>query len=177
MLAYHVPQTNSEDYYALSLLESILSSGNTSRLYKSLVDDRQLAIQVSTDFSYAFDPFLFVIYGICNKGITPNHLEQAMIAELDKIIDEGVKPEELQKVKNQKLMEFYRTMETINGKANNIGNYELFFGDYKKLFSAPQDFAKVTADDIQKVAAKYFTKNNRTVGIMQSSTQEEEKSK
>jgi predicted Zn-dependent peptidase len=177
MLAYHVPQTNSEDYYALSLLESILSSGNTSRLYKSLVDDRQLAIQVSTDFGYAFDPFLFVIYGICNKGITPNHLEQAMITELDKIIDEGVKPEELQKVKNQKLMEFYRTMETINGKANNIGNYELFFGDYKKLFSAPQDFAKVTADDIQKVAAKYFTKNNRTVGIMQSSTQEEEKSK
>ena len=107
MLAYHVPQTNSDDYYALSLLESILSSGNTSRLYKSLVDDRQLAIEVSTDFSYAFDPFLFVIYGICNKGITPNHLEQAILAELDKIIKDGVKPEELQKVKNQKLMDFY----------------------------------------------------------------------
>jgi len=74
--------------------------------------------------------------------------------------------EELQKVKNQKLMEFYHTMETINGKANTIGNYELFFGDYKKLFSAPQDFAKVTAEDIQRVAAKYFTKKNRTVGIL-----------
>jgi predicted Zn-dependent peptidase len=57
-------------------------------------------------------------------------------------------------------------METINGKANTIGTYELFFGDYKKLFSAPQDFAKVTAKDIQRVAAKYFTKNNRTVGIL-----------
>jgi len=166
MLAYHVPQTNSEDYYALSLLESILSSGKTSRLYSSLVDQRQLAIEVSADYSYAFDPYIFTIYGICSKGITPVHLEAAIIAELDKVIKDGVTPEELEKVKNQKLMEFYHTMETINGKANTIGTYELFFGDYKKLFSAPQDFAKVTAKDIQRVAAKYFTKNNRTVGIL-----------
>ena len=168
MLAYHVPQTISEDYYALSLLESILSSGKTSRLYNSLVDERQIAIRVSTDYSYAFDPFLFIIYGICGKGITPAHLEAAILEQLDKIIEEGIKPEELQKVKNQKLMEFYHTMETINGKANTIGTYELFFGDFKKLFSAPRDFARVTAEDIQKVAAKYFTKNNRTVGTMQA---------
>ena len=166
MLAYHVPQTNSEDYYALSLLESILSSGKTSRLYSSLVDQRQLAIEVSTDYSYAFDPYIFTIYGICGKDITPVHLEAAIIAELDKVIQDGVTKEELEKVKNQKLMEFYHTMETINGKANTIGTYELFFGDYKKLFSAPQDFAMVTADDVQKVAAKYFTKKNRTVGIL-----------
>jgi predicted Zn-dependent peptidase len=166
MLAHHVPQTNSEDYYALSLLESILSSGNTSRLYSSLIDERQLAVEVSTDYSYAFDPYIFIIYGICSKDITPEHLEAAIIAELDKIIKEGVTDEELQKVKNQKLMEFYHTMETINGKANTIGTYELFFGDYKKLFSAPQDFAKVTAEDVQRVTAKYFTKENRTVGIL-----------
>ena len=52
--------------------------------------------------------------------------------------------------------------------------YELFFDDYKKLFSAPQDFAKVTAKDIQKVAKKYFTKKNRTVGVMMAATEEEE---
>ena len=68
-------------------------------------------------------------------------------------------------------------METINGKARNIGNYELFFGDYKKLFSAPQDFAKVTAEDIQRVAEKYFTKNNRTVGFLLSSENEKEETK
>jgi len=166
MMAFHVPQTSSEDYYALSLLESILSSGNTSRLYSSLVDERQLAVWISTDYSYAFDPYIFTIYGICSKGITPAHLEAAIITELDKVINDGVTKEELQKVKNQKLMDFYHTMETINGKANTIGTYELFFGDYKKLFSAPQDFAKVTAEDIQRVAAKYFIKKNRTVGIL-----------
>ena len=63
-------------------------------------------------------------------------------------------------------------METINGKANTIGTYELFFGDYKKLFSAPEDYNKVTKEEIQQVAEKYFTKNNRTVGILNT---EEEK--
>jgi len=166
MLAYHVPQTNSDEYYALSLLESILSSGKTSRLYNSLVDERQIAIRVSTDYSYAFDPYIFTIYGICANKVKPDLLESAILAELDKIIKDGVTEQELQKVKNQKLMDFYHTMETINGKANTIGTYDLFFGDYKKLFSAPQDFARVTAEDIQKVAKKYFIKKNRTVGVM-----------
>ena len=166
MMAFHVPQTSSEDYYALSLLESILSSGNTSRLYSALVDERQLAVWISTDYSHAFDPYIFSIFGVCSKGVSPSLLENSIITELEKIIKDGVKAEELQKVKNQKLMEFYHTMETINGKANTIGTYELFFGDYKKLFSAPQDFAKVSAEDIQRVAAKYFIKKNRTVGIL-----------
>lgn len=174
MIAYHVPQTNSEDYYALSLLESVLSSGKTSRLYKALIDEKQLAIDVSTDYSYAFDPFLFVIYGICGSDIEPELLESAIHEEVDKIIKEGVTEQELQKVKNQKLMDFYYTMETIDGKANTIGTYDLFFGDYKKLFSAPQDFAKVIAEDIRKVAEKYFIKKNRTVGIMMAATEEVE---
>ena len=168
MIAYHVPQTNSEEYYALSLLESILSSGKTSRLYSSLIDENQLAIDLGTDYSYAFDPYLFTVYAICSNGVSPDSLETAILSEIDKIIKDGVTPDELQKVKNQKLMEFYYTMETINGKANTIGTYDLFFGDYKKLFSAPQDFAKVTAEDVQKVAQKYFTANNRTIGIMQA---------
>ena len=168
MIACHVPQTNSEEYYALSLLESILSSGKTSRLYSSLIDENQLAIDLGTDYSYAIDPYLFTVYAICSNGVSPDSLEKVILSEIDKVIKDGVTPDELQKVKNQKLMEFYYTMETINGKANSIGTYDLFFGDYKKLFSAPQDFAKITAEDIQKVAAKYFTTNNRTIGIMQA---------
>ena len=108
------------------------------------------------------------IYAIANQDIKAETLEKAILDEIDKIIKEGVTDNELQKVKNQKLMNFYYTMETINGKANTIGTYELFFGDYKKLFTAPQDFSKVTREEIQRVAQKYFTKDNRTVGILQS---------
>ena len=74
----------------------------------------------------------------------------------------------MQKVKNQKLMEFYHVMETINGKANQIGNYQVFFGDYKKLFDAPNQYQKVTSDDIKDIVKKYFQKSNRTVGILTS---------
>ncbi len=171
MITYHVPETGSADYYALDLLSSILSTGRSSRLYSSLIEDKQLALQVGTYFGEAFDPTLFYFYGICNDEVTASKLEKAIIDEVDKIINEGINEGELQKVKNQKLMEFYRTMETINGISNTVGTYELFFGDYKKLFTAPDDYKKVTADDIKNVAAKYFTKQNRTVGIL--NTEEE----
>ncbi|MGB5289019.1 MAG: pitrilysin family protein, partial [Ignavibacteriaceae bacterium] len=166
LFAYHVPQSGSDEYYALDLLESILSSGRTSRLYKSIVDDKQLAIDIGTYYGQAFDPTIMMIYAIANQDVKAEVLEKAILDEVDKIIKEGVTEDELQKVKNQKLMSFYRTMETISGKANTIGTYELFFGDYKKLFSAPEDYNKVTREEIQQVAQKYFTKDNRTVGVL-----------
>ena len=166
LFAYHVPQSNSEEYYALDMLESILSAGRTSRLYKSIVDDKQLAVDIGTYYGNAFDPTVMWIYAIANQDVNESDLEKAILDEIDKVVKEGVTENELQKVKNQKLMGFYRTMETINGKANTIGTYELFFGDYKKLFSAPKDYNKVTREDIQQVAQKYFTQDNRTVGIL-----------
>lgn len=171
MFAHHVPETGSEDYYSLNLLNSVLSQGRSSRFYNSLVEEKQLAVQAGSLYFDAFDPTLFYFYGICSDGVKPSELEKAMIDEIEKIINEGISENELQKVKNQQLMSFYRTMETINGLSNTIGTYELFFGDYKKLFTAPDDYKKVTTEDIQRVAAKYFTKLNRTVGIL--NTEEE----
>ncbi|HEX2865481.1 MAG TPA: pitrilysin family protein [Ignavibacteriales bacterium] len=167
MIAYHVPQTGSSDYYALDLLNSILSEGKSSRLYNALVDKKQLATEVFTYTPQAFDPFLMFIYAVASNDVKAEALEQAIYAELDKISKDGVSDNELQKAKNQKLMEFYHSMETINGKANSIGTYELFFGDFKKLFSAPDDYRKVTNDDIKRIAQKYFTQSNRTVGFLE----------
>ncbi|HEX7358381.1 MAG TPA: pitrilysin family protein, partial [Ignavibacteriaceae bacterium] len=166
MITYHVPQSGSEDYYALDLLNSILSEGESSRLYNSIINNQQLALEVGSFYPEAFDPTLFYLYGICNDGVSASQLEQAVLNEVDKITKEGISESELQKVKNQKLMSFYRTTETINGMSNTLGTYELFFGDYKKMFTAPDDYKKVTAQDIQKVAAKYLTKQNRTVGVL-----------
>lgn len=172
LIAFHVPQSGTSDYYALDLLNSILSEGESSRLYTSLVDNQQLALEVGTYYPEAFDPTLFFIYGICSENVKASQLEQAIIAEINKIIENGVSENELQKVKNQKLMQFYQTTETINGMSNTIGTYELFFGDYKKLFTAPDDYKKVTVNDIKRVAEKYFTKQNRTTGIL--NTEEEQ---
>jgi zinc protease len=171
MIAYHTPESKNEDYYALNILSSVLSSGQSSRLYSALVDKQQLATQVETDFGDSFDPNLFNFYAVANKNVNETDLENAIYAEIEKIKTNGISETELQKIKNQKLMEFYSQVETINGKSNNIGTYEVFFGDYKKMFNAPANYNKITVADVQNVAKKYFVKSNRTVGILKTNVE------
>jgi predicted Zn-dependent peptidase len=171
MIAYHTPESKNEDYYALNILSSVLSSGQSSRLYSALVDKQQLATQVETDFGDSFDPNLFNFYAVTNKNVNETDVENAIYAEIEKIKTNGISETELQKIKNQKLMEFYSQVETINGKSNNIGTYEVFFGDYKKMFNAPANYNKITVADVQNVAKKYFTKSNRTVGILKTNVE------
>jgi len=172
MIGYKTPDSKNEDYYALNILSSVLSSGNSSRLYAALVDQKQLATEVFTNFGDTFDPNLFNVYAVANKDVKDLDLEQAIYTEIEKIKKEGISEKELQKIKNQKLMEFYSQVETINGKSNNIGTYEVFFGDYRKMFDAPDKYNKITVADVQKVANKYFTKSNRTVGILKTNSEE-----
>lgn len=169
-IAYKAPEAKHADYYAVVLLNDILSSGNSSRLYAALVDDKQLATAVFSRYQESFDPTLFNILAMTNKGINENDLEKAVYTEIEKIQKEGITEKELQKVKNQRLVDFYRSVETIDGKSNNIGTYEVFFGDYSKMFQAPEKFNNVTAQDIQRVANTYLHAKNRTVGILKSDT-------
>jgi len=172
MIGYKTPESKNEDYYALNILSSILSSGNSSRLYSALVDQKELATQVFTDYGDSFDPSLFNVYAVANKDVKESDLEQAIYTEIEKIKKEGISEKELQKIKNQKLMEFYGQVETINGKSNNIGTYEVFFGDYRKMFDAPANYNKVTVADVQRVANKYLIKSKRTVGILKTNVEE-----
>ena len=168
LMGFHIPENRHPDYYALDILSDILTSGNSSRMESSLVNGEQIA---STVFSYVpetIDPNLFYIYGVAAKDVSAQQLEKGIIKQINKVIKEGVTERELQKVKNAKLVNFYRTMSTINGKANTIGSYEMYFGDYKKLFNAPEYYSKVTAADVQEVAKKYLRKANRTVGVLSS---------
>ncbi|GAA4315352.1 pitrilysin family protein [Mucilaginibacter gynuensis] len=171
IMGYHTPDTQNSDYYALSILSDILSSGNSSRLYTALVDNKQVATEVSTDFGENFDPNLFSIYAVVAKSSNEADVEKAIDAEIEKVQKESVTAVELQKIKNQKLIQLYRQLETINGKANALGTYEVFFGDYKKLFDAPEAFNKVTAADVQRVAKEYLKKTNRTVGVAKSNVE------
>ncbi|AQG81085.1 M16 family metallopeptidase [Spirosoma montaniterrae] len=166
LLAWHTPETRHPDYYALDLLSGILTTGNSSRLTKALVLDSTIASRAFSSFGESFDPNLFSIYAIAASNVSAPQLEKSVLYQIDKLVNEGITDVELQKLKNQKLMEFYRTMETINGKANSLGTYELFFGDYRKLYEAPSLYEKVTKEDVQRVARTYLTERNRTVGYL-----------
>ena len=165
-IGYHVPATSDPDYYALQVLETVLFSGQSSRMYKRLVDKDQIALSVSGGSDFAFDATLFEVSAQPKAGVDPVAVEKAIYEELERVAAASVTAAEIEKAKNILLAGFYRQIRTISGRSNAIGTYEVFFGDYKKLFSAADDFAKVTEADVQRVARKYFTDKNRTVATL-----------
>ena len=166
MIGYHVPQTNSPDFYALNILRTVLVQGESSRMYQRLVDKDQIALEVDAFQSPAFDPTLTIFAVQPKQGVDPQKCEAAMYDELGKVKKTLVSDVELEKAKNIRVVEFYHQMRTINGRGNTIGTYEVFFGDYHKLFDAAKNYGAVTREDVQRVAQKYFDANNRTVATL-----------
>jgi zinc protease len=166
LIGYHVPQTNNPDFYALNILRTVLFQGESSRMYQRLVDKDQIALDVSSSVESGFDPTLAIISAQPKQGIDPQLCEKAIYEELDRVKTGLISDRELDKAKNIRLVEFYHQMRTINGRANTIGTYEVFFGDYSKLFDAAKNYAAVTKDDVRRVAKAYFGPNNRTVATL-----------
>jgi zinc protease len=175
MMGYHVPQSNSTDYYALNILRTVLFQGESSRMYQRLVDQDQTALGVSSAFQPAFDPTIAIVIAQPKQGIDPAVCEKAIYEELDKAKSAPISDRELEKAKNIRLVEFYKQMQTINGRANTIGTYEVFFGDYHRLFDAAKNYAAVTKEDVQRVAKTYFGANNRTVATLLPDAEEKAK--
>jgi zinc protease len=166
MVAFHVPETKSPDDAVLDLIETLLSSGQSSRLYSRLVDKEQLALSVNSFRQNSLDPGLLVFSLQPRSGVTPARAEKALFEELDRLRDQPVDARELRKAKNQLLANQYRELKTIAGRANLLGSYELFQGDYRKLFSREQTIEAVSAADIQRVARQYLTTTNRTIATL-----------
>jgi zinc protease len=163
MIGYHVPSVGSEDIYALDVLQSILTSGNSSRLYKKLVRDLGVAINVNSSFGWSIDPGLFYFDIKMKPGEDTEKGEEAIYAELEAVAAEGVTAMELEKAKNTLEADFIRSMQTVNGKATKIGIYEILFQDYLVIPEVPGKYRAVTNDDIRRVAGAYFEAKNRNV--------------
>ena len=162
---YHVPDAKNPDMPVLDVISTILSQGQSSRLYKRLVDS-QLALSAGGYAGDALDPTLFRFNITPRSGVDPAATEKALFEELARLQSEPVPDAELRKAKNQMLADLYRRRKTIENRANLLGEYEVFHGDYAKLFTADQEIEAVTAEAIQRVAQKYFTSKNRTVATL-----------
>jgi zinc protease len=176
-IAYHVPQTNNPDFYALNILRTVLVQGESSRMYQRLIDKDQIALDVGITLSPAFDPTILKMSIQPKQGVDPQKCEAAVYQELDRVKKGSIGDQELEKAKNIRLVEFYQQMRTINGRANTIGTYEVFFGDYHKLFDAAKNYSAVTKEDVQRVAQKYFGANNRTVATLIPDNAQQESAK
>lgn len=159
--AYRMAEQGSDDYYAMQMLTTLLSGGQSSRFQKEIVDNQELAAFVGS-FPFALeDGGLFVSLGLVNIGKTPEELEAAMIKEIDRVKTEPIGDREFQKLKNQIENNFVSANSTVRGIGESLADYHVYFGDANLINSEIDRYMAVTKEDIQRVAKKYLTKENR----------------
>jgi len=161
--AYRSPAMNTSDFYAMSMLSTLLSSGESSRLYRELVDNKQLALMVNSVPLPIKEPFINIMMAFPNMGIDPDVLEKAIDEEVDKVKKELIPEREFQKLKNQfenQVISENQRMETI---AENLATCYTYFGDTSLINKELERFMAVTREDIRRVANEYFRTDNRVV--------------
>jgi len=166
--AYKSPPANDPQGPAINLLMTILAEGDASRLHRQLVEEKKIAIDVGANFQEGFDPGLSWVLLTLPEGGDPANVEKVVDESLAQLVAQGVTEAELVRAKNLYASAFWKKLATIDGKASLLGEFDVFQGDYKKLFDAPATYEKVTREDIQKAAALVFQSRHRTVGVLKS---------
>lgn len=162
-IVYRAPRTNSSDIPALRIAQSILSGGESSRMYVSMVRTQQIAQSANLDLELNTEGGRMSLIGIGSEKGTSETLEKALLAELKKMQDSGVTEKELEKAKNQLISAAVNAMETNDGKAIAIERAVAYLGDPKAINSEVAKLQAVTAADVQRVMKLYFKDNNRVV--------------
>ncbi len=159
--AYRSPKQGSDEYYAFNVLSTILSGGNSSRLNKAIVDEKQLAVQAGA-FNYALeDAGLFITYGIANMNVKPDDLEKEIQVVVDGVKNKLVEEREFVKVRNKITTDFVTRNSTMAGIAETLANYQVYFGDANLINTEINRYNKITREDLMNVAKKYLNKDNR----------------
>jgi predicted Zn-dependent peptidase len=167
MIGFHKPTLPSNDDYVFDVLDMLLADGRTSRLYKKLVIEKQLATDVSTDVAPGIlYPNLFIISATPRNPHTVKEVEQAIYQEVERLKTEPVNQTELQKILNNLEAAEIRTMGSNGGIAYRLTEYEASAGTWRYFTEHRQKVAKVTPGDVIRVARKYLDRENRTVGII-----------
>jgi zinc protease len=162
-ITYLAPPVSNPDADALRVAESILSNGESSRLYQSLVYNQQLAQEAFANADLRQDPGLFALGAILASEKKPADAERALLAELKRMQDESVTKAELDKAVNQLVASALRDRETNSGKAFAIGQAAVIVGDARRVNTDIERLQAITAADVQRVMKKYFTDTNRVV--------------
>ena len=164
LAVWHAPSAKDADYLPLAILAKPLLEGESSRLYRRLVREEELAIDVSGGIQETIDPLLFSIDVKPRPGVDLDKIDRIIEEELAKVKAEGITPQEYAKAMNIIRNDFYMSLQTISGKAGQLGSTELLYGDFARLFTVMDDYAAVKIDRIKVAAGKYFTDNNKTIG-------------
>jgi zinc protease len=165
-IGFHVPNYTSKDAPALELLSTILQEGRSSRLYRRLVYERRVALSIGGDYAYlSHDPDLFWFSGTPLPGQTPEALEQAIMAEIERVKSETVPEEEIERAKNQIESGFVWRQDSVYSRAASLARFELA-GSWRNSETFVPLIRQVTAADLQRAARAYFQPDRRTIGVL-----------
>jgi zinc protease len=164
-LVYHIPQSLTPDHDALTVLASVLSGGRSSRLYENVVRQQQLATNANASADESRGPGLFRIVAMVAPGKTAPDLEKAILAELEKVKTGAIESWEIDKARNAMRASYIRGLGTTIGRAVMLSQFAVYYGDPGLINTRPERISKLTAADIQRVATKYLTAENRTVVV------------
>ena len=167
LIAFHKPTLPAPDDYVFDVIDMILSHGRTSRLYKNLIMEKQLATDIST-FSGPGSryPNLFIIEATPRSPHTVTEVENEIYREIERLQNEPVSSRELQQILNTLEYEEYRQMSSNGGLARNLTEYEAIAGTWRYLIEHRQKVAAVTPEDVTRVARHYLVRENRTFGTI-----------
>jgi zinc protease len=163
VVAHHITFDGDPDSYPLHIASKVLSDGQSSRIYRKLVYDKQLALAAFGGGNIIEDPNLFYAVAIVQPGHTPEETVDALIAELDRLRNEPITPGELQQAKNQFARDYMFGRESNKDKASQLGHAAVIHNDIKTADGEFDIFMNITQADVQRVARKYFTPENRLV--------------
>lgn len=168
---YHIPALSHPNYPVYEVISELLSSGRTSRLYKSLVEEKQVALSAQGFSGFPGDkyPNLMLVYALTAPGTSIDELAIALRAEIELLKSEPVKVTELEQVKTQLKASLLRTLDSNMGMARILAEYNAKTGDWRNIFNELTKLEAITTEDIQRVAKTTFTAENRTIGRLLSS--------
>lgn len=159
--AYHIPAQGTEEFYAVDMLNKLLSDGPSSRLNRSVVEEQQLGLFCGA-FSFSLeDPGLTMAFAMANMGVAPGELEAAMNAEFEKVKNELISDKELQKLRNKIENDFVSANSSVAGIAESLANYHMYFGEANLINTEIDRYLAVTAEQIREAARKYYRPENR----------------
>ncbi len=161
--AYHIPAQGTKDFYAVKMLSTLLSQGESSRMQKIIVDEQQKAAFAGSFTLELEDPGANICFGIANLGVELSDLEKSMEGVITDVQRTLITAEEFQKLQNQVENDFISANDKVAGIAESLANYEMYYGDAGLINTELQRYRKVTREDIMAAANKYFNKNNRVV--------------
>jgi predicted Zn-dependent peptidase len=165
---YHRPSTTDPDDAVYSAISDVLSSGRSSRLYRSLVRDKKIAAQAMamSGFPGRKYPSLMLFFAIPTPGHTNDEVQKAIREEIEKLKSEPVADDELKRVKTRAKADLIRGLQSNQGIAGALATHQSLYGDWRELFRAVEKIDKVTKEDIRRVAQATFVSTNRTVGMI-----------